>query len=309
MRQAQDWHLDTGLALPEPTTDLEQAKRDLSHYGVAVVADALSPAQVQRLRERVVEQAAAEREAGVASLEHSGANQRIWNLINKGDVFADLLHVPLIREVMTHILGGRFTISSYTANIAGRGGETMMLHSDQGYAPLETPFPIVANIMWMLDDFTEENGATRIVPGSQHAQVYPDPANPPASVAATGRAGSALIFEGRVWHGTGKNETELPRHGLLTYFCRPFVRPQENCTLSVADDVLDNASDWLKELLGFRVWRSLGGVEGPLGPGPVDPTRIERSSDDPDPSFDFVGHFVQQPQEPIREMRPRGRRN
>jgi ectoine hydroxylase-related dioxygenase (phytanoyl-CoA dioxygenase family) len=304
MSEATDWHLNSGLQLPEATTDWDQAKRDLKYYGLAVIADALSPDEVSGLRERIVEQAAAERSADVASLEDQGANQRIWNLINKGDVFADLLHEPLVREFMSHILEGRFTISSYTANIAGFGGVPMMLHSDQGYAPLEIPFPIVANIMWMLDDFTEENGATRVVPGSHHAKVYPDPANPPPSIAATGKAGSALIFEGRLWHGTGKNETDQLRHGLLTYFSRPFVRPQENCTLSVADDVLAKATPWLKELLGFRVWRSLGGVEGPHGLGTLDPATIERNSDDPDPSFDFVGRFVERPDKPIRAMRP-----
>ncbi len=108
----------------------------------------------------------AERNAGVASLEHVGANQRIWNLINKGAIFAELLHKPLVRDAMSHILDGRFILSSYTANIAGRGGDEMMLHADQGYVPLEIPIPVVANIMWMLDDFTDANGATRVVPGS-----------------------------------------------------------------------------------------------------------------------------------------------
>jgi hypothetical protein len=82
------------------------------------------------------------------------------------------------------------------------------------------------------------------------------------------------------------------------------MRPQENCTLSVADDVLATASPWLKELLGFRVWRSLGGVEGPYGRGAVDPASIERKSEGPDPSFDFVGTFVERPEHPLREMKP-----
>jgi ectoine hydroxylase-related dioxygenase (phytanoyl-CoA dioxygenase family) len=304
MSAAQNWHLGTGLQLPRPTRDRSQALADIEHFGLAIIEEAMAPQEIDGVRNRIVEQAAAEREAGVASLEHEGANQRVWNLINKGQIFAEILQKPLIREMMTHILGGSFTISSYTANIAGRGGEEMMLHSDQGYVPLEIDIPLVANIMWMLDDFTGENGATRVVPGSHRARRHPEAIDRSAAVPATGPAGTALVFDGRLWHGTGRNLTERPRHGLLTYFSRPFIRPQENCTLSVADDVLASASPWLKELLGFRVWRTLGGVEGPYGRGTVDPATINRKSEDPDPSFDFLGGFVERPGDPIREMRP-----
>jgi hypothetical protein len=135
--------IDIGaLQLPPPTCDVAQAKADLARYGLAIVEDALSADELQALRTRIVEQAAGERQAGVASMEHGQANQRIWNLINKGDVFAELLHKPLVRDFMSHILQGRFTISSYTANIAGKGGEEMVLHADQGYAPIEIDIPL-----------------------------------------------------------------------------------------------------------------------------------------------------------------------
>ena len=89
-----------------------------------------------------------------------------------------------------------------------------------------------------------------------------------ATVAGTGPAGTALVFDGRIWHGTGANITaDDRRYGVLTYFCRPWMRPQENYTLSTHPDVVDTLDDELRALLGLRVWRTLGGVEGPWGPG------------------------------------------
>lgn len=119
-----------------------------------------------RLRERVIEQAAGERSADVAHIEWGGANQRLWMLPAKGAVFLELLLHKFIEQVMIPLLGRSFLLSSLTANIAGRGGEEMVLHSDQGYISFPTPRPVVANIMWMLSDFTDDNGATRLVPGS-----------------------------------------------------------------------------------------------------------------------------------------------
>lgn len=301
------WRLDSGLALPAPTRDLAQARRDLDHYGLAIVADALSPGELAALRARLLEQAAGEREHGVASLEYGGANQRVWNLVNKGSIFREILAAPLVRDLIGHVLGEPFLLSSHTANIAGRGGEAMVLHSDQGYAPPEITIPLVANVMWMVDDFTEANGATRVVPGSHRSGTHPDPQHPPETVAATGPAGSALVFDGRLWHGTGCNRTDALRHGVLTYFARPFLRSQENFALSVSDAVLEEAPPWLLELMGFRVWRTLGGVEGPFGrPDRPAPT-VEREVEGPDPSFAFRGGFVRRARDPIGELRPASR--
>jgi ectoine hydroxylase-related dioxygenase (phytanoyl-CoA dioxygenase family) len=258
--------------LPPLTTDVEEAKEHLARYGLARIPNALSPEEVAALLGRLTAQAEAERKAGVAFLESGGANQRIWNLPSKGQVFRDLLTKPQVREFARHLLGD-YCLSSHTANIAGPGGEAMVLHSDQGYAPRSIDMPLTMNVMWMLVDFTDENGATRMVPGSHLVQAEPPRDAAPATVAGVGPAGTALVFDGRIWHGTGANVTaDSLRYGVLTYFCRPWLRPQENYTLSTHPDVVEAADPELLQLLGFRVWRTLGGVQGPWGPGPPGPT-------------------------------------
>jgi ectoine hydroxylase-related dioxygenase (phytanoyl-CoA dioxygenase family) len=211
-------------------------------------------------------------------------------LINKGRVFRDLMLHPIIESVMGHLLGPDFLVSSFTANIAHPGGDPMALHTDQGYVGFWTPRPVVANIAWMLDDFTEENGGTRLVPASHlnqaatpRSSVYvpSEPARPPTpddTIAAEGPAGSILCFDGRVWHGTGANRTDRPRHALLSYHCRPFIRQQENFALGLDPAIRAGERPALLDRLGFATWAGLGRVESPrpatplfIAPGAVGP--------------------------------------
>ena len=252
--------------VPELTTDLDRARADLDRLGFCRIAGALPAGEVARVRRRLVEQAAAELDRGVGYLDSGGANQRVWNLPNKGREFLDLAVHPLALEVMRHLLGERFLLSSLTANIAGPGGTPMVLHQDEGFIPFPQPaYPLVANIAWLLDDVTDANGGTRFVPGShlwdEPLAAETDPPTP--TVAAEGPAGTAVVFDGRIWHGTGANRTDAKRHVLLAYYCRPFVRQQENPVLSMSPDVEANLSPAVRRLLGYKIWGTLGGVEGP----------------------------------------------
>lgn len=262
--------LDVAPPLPPIAADLEEAKAHLDEWGVARLADAMTPAEVTALNERLREQAAAERELGVA-FRDNGANQRVWNLPNKGRVFLDLLRKPLVRTLARHVLGGDYLLSSHSANITGPGGTAQGLHTDQGYAPRSIELPLAVNFMWCLVDFTDEIGGTRLRPGS-HLTTAEPPRDPvPATVAGVGPAGSVIVFDGRIWHGTGANTTaDQYRYGVLTYFVRPWMRQQENFALSVDPAVVADADDDLLNMLGLRTWRTLGGVEGPWGPGTPD---------------------------------------
>ena len=221
---------------------------------------------------RAKEQAAGEAARGVAFFDMGegssrtdpfGPNQRIRSLVNKGEVFRQLVMNPVFSELMGHLLGDDFLFSSISINITGKGGKPQPLHADGGYAPAETPYPVAANAIWMLTDFTEENGATRVLPGSHRAMAWPEPdATPEGMVQATGPAGTLLVFDGRIWHGTGASRVDEPRYGMLCYSCRPWVRQQENFTLTVAPEALEACSQELRDRLGFRVWRTLGRAFG-----------------------------------------------
>jgi ectoine hydroxylase-related dioxygenase (phytanoyl-CoA dioxygenase family) len=253
------------MTLAAPTTDLERAKADLAEHGYCLVEGALDAAEVARLRGRLVALAAQEVEDGTDYVYDNGANQRVWQLLNKGEMFEELAQHPLAIDFMGHLLGSPFLLSNIDANIAGPGGTPMFLHADQSFVqPPWPPYPLVANIMWMLDEFTPENGATLVAPGTHLLGHGPDWASPPPEmVPVCAPAGTAMVFDGRLWHQTGPNTTEdQRRHGILAYYCRPFMRTQEIFYLSLEPEVLDRATPLLRQLLGYENFLSLGMING-----------------------------------------------
>ena len=266
--------------LPAPTRELAEAGSDLAEHGYCLVADALSPHELAATRARLVSTAEAEAAAGTATIDSGGANQRVWQLLNKGPEFRALAAHPLALEMMTALLGGHipkhvgglqddlpnFLLSNLAANIAGPGGKPQYIHADQVVVPLPwPPFPLTASVMWMLDDFTEANGATRVVPGTHKLGSNPTREAASKTVPIEGPAGTALVFDGRVWHGTGANTTATRRHGILAYYSVPWLRQQENHPVSVSNEVISSMSPTLRRLIGFDPYAFYGMIDGVRG--------------------------------------------
>lgn len=232
----------------------------------------MTPEQLVIMKKAVQEQAAGEREAGIAQVDGgaNGPNQRLWTLVNKGDDFLDLLNHPIIDEMIPWFLGEHAIITTYTANIARPGNVPMQLHTDQ--VAVQPPIRDLAfgmNIMFYLEDVTEKNGGTRVYPGSHIGQIAPpDIFTVDGTIAAEAPAGSALVFESRLWHATGPNREEAgERPVILLFFMRSFIRQQENNFLSLRKDVWPKLSDRVKRMLGFYTTGALGGVDGEVREG------------------------------------------
>ena len=126
------------LQLPVPTYDIEQLRRDISQWGYCLIKDAMSPAQCERFRSRLMDQAAGERLAGIAQPTPSG--QYVNTLINKGAVFAACIEQspdavqggPVIEQLLDETLGKGWICHSFLANGADPGGYPQGMHIDQG---------------------------------------------------------------------------------------------------------------------------------------------------------------------------------
>ena len=180
--------------------------------------------------------------------------QRVWNLVDKGEVFERAVQHPRVMEAMQYLLGEDFTLSSFTTNIIGSGTPDGRLHIDTPLSALPTPrpsFPLIANSVWFLDDFTLENGATRIVPGSHlRLEDGPEPEVEYDEMQVTGPKGTVMIINGALWHASAANRTERQRICLLGFFCRAVLKPQQNQLDLVSREVVERATPKLKQLLG-----------------------------------------------------------
>ena len=124
------------------------------------------------------------------------------------------------------------------------------LHRDMPYVE-NTPLSV--NVVWMLDDFTVENGATRVVPGSHKRREGPEPNRVyEDEITAIAPAGTLLLFDTHTWHGGGANHTDRLRRGFHVHYCRSWVKPQRDHPRSIDEETMRDASPLFIRLLGYN---------------------------------------------------------
>jgi ectoine hydroxylase-related dioxygenase (phytanoyl-CoA dioxygenase family) len=189
--------------------------------------------------------------------------KRIYAVFAKTRALDGCATHPLVLGALDRVLGPHYQLSAPTGIEIGPGEAAQLLHRDEDIYPVPRPHPeLVTNVMWAFDDFTEENGATRIVPGSHRSTGAGPPAEPPA-VTAEMPAGSVMLYVGSVWHGGGANRTARARLGVAIEYVVSWLRPQETQLLAVPPEVARTLAPRLQELLGYNVYPPfLGYVDG-----------------------------------------------
>jgi ectoine hydroxylase-related dioxygenase (phytanoyl-CoA dioxygenase family) len=165
-----------------------------------------------------------------------------------------------VLPVVEKVLDRGCLVSSLSSIAIGPSETPQPLHADDQVIPLPRPHvPIIANSMWAITDFTEDNGATRIIPGS-HLRDHPPPLGPDReSIPAVMKRGSVMIYNGSLWHGGGANRTDRRRVGIAMNYCAGWIRQQENQQLGIPVELARTFSPRLQELCGYGVYNGLIG--------------------------------------------------
>jgi ectoine hydroxylase-related dioxygenase (phytanoyl-CoA dioxygenase family) len=234
----------------------------------------MSPQLLGELRERIAYLFESEGNNAGAEFKQEEQTLRLANLVDKGEVFERAIAMPEILERIAHVLGQKFKLSSLNARSANPYSTWIQpLHADMGAIADEKGY-WVANTVWMLDDFTPENGAIRMIPGSHRWQKLPQQAlaDPQAAhsdeILITGQAGTVVVMNAHMWHGGTANRTAKPRCAMHAFYARSdkpqqqyqkrLLRPQVQARLSPSLRALLALDDHLNDELSSCVERTSG---------------------------------------------------
>ncbi len=236
--------------------------------GAVLIKDAFTPDQVADARRLIMEYSAEEDK----ETHFQGANQdrmhlqrRVWNLLDKGEIFEAMVQHPDVVKIASAILGDKFILGSIAANRLLPGGPGQEPHIDYPYwdmyeregfpARINSSYPLNMQITIPLDPFTAESGASAFLPHSQGELLYPRTKDRDRFYANCDRMladpGDAIIFNGMVWHCAMPNESDHNRSAILIEYLAKFVTPLEDQKAGVRQEVIDRGTPILHQLMSL----------------------------------------------------------
>jgi ectoine hydroxylase-related dioxygenase (phytanoyl-CoA dioxygenase family) len=235
-----------------PTATVEAVSEVLVADGCVVIDDLVDPA--------VLDQVNVELEPYMAETpygdEFSGhRTRRTGGLVARSPASRDLVMHPTVTGAVGTVLGHATTFQLHLTQVIsiepGQGAQ--YVHRDQwafDFFSFPNGYEVTCNTIWAMNDFTEENGGTRVIPGSHR---YDDKLQftEADTEAAEMRKGSALIYTGALYHGGGPNRSDVTRHGVNITYCVGWLRQEENQYLSVPPEIARELPDDLLRMMGY----------------------------------------------------------
>ena len=233
-----------------------EKQQQLDELGYTVIPDVLSGAEITIYRKRLLELAKLEQEDKTANMHTENKGQLVRWLVNKGELFEKLVAHPKVVPYFEYMLGSDYILSTLTSNIISPEAKDGPYHIDNALGQMPEPlpsFPMFVNSLWLLNDFTPENGGTRFVPTS-HRRLKKPSSNlmtDPEEIRLTAKKGSVFLFNGAIWHAAGANQTTEPRIALICFCCRSFIKQMFDFVHYLKPEVIDRATPEMHRIYGF----------------------------------------------------------
>lgn len=239
---------------------MERHLREIAEQGYTIVERVIEPDLVDALNEALLR---LEHELSIrpgANLFEGDHTIRIYNLLAHDRVFERVPVHPAVLPIVEQVLDRGCLVSSLSSISIDPGEDAQPIHADDTLINLPRPHrALVCNSMWALTDFTAQNGATRVVPGSHLFPEKPEFGQEYPTVPAEMPKGSVLVWNGSLWHGGGANQSRERRVGVAMNYCAGFIRQQENQQLGIPLERVRGFTPRLQELAGFGTYKNLIG--------------------------------------------------
>jgi len=241
----------------------------LSGQGAVAIRQAFPAADIAEARRLIMHYSSTEDDKEThfqgANVDKLHLQRRVWNLLNKGEVFERMVQHEAVMTIISAFLGSAFIMGSVAANRLLPGGPGQEPHIDYPYwdmykrdefpTNMNSSYPLNAQATVLLDPFTPESGATAFLPGSQANLVYPDDGDrkqfDAEAIRMTGDPGDLVIFNGMCWHGAMPNVSDHDRSGILIEYLPKFVAPLEDLRRGVRAEVVERATPTLRRLMAL----------------------------------------------------------
>ncbi len=236
-----------------PSEGAERIQKTLARDGACIVDGLVDRAVIELVQTELEPYLEA---AAPGPDEFSGhRTRRIGGLIARSKTCRELIEHPLVLGAIKALLRDATNFHVHLTQVIaiGPGESAQPIHRDQwafDFFPFPKGYEVQCNTIWAMTDFTEENGATRIVPGSNHyddkLRLKPEDTEP-----AEMETGSVLFYTGSVYHGGGANRSDSVRCGLNLTYARAWLRQEENQYLSVPNEIARELPESLQRLMGY----------------------------------------------------------
>jgi len=239
-------------------TELEQ----LHEEGYVVLPEVLSPDALARVREQL---------DPYLQGEYPGRNdfeglrsERVYALLDKAPAIGELVGHPRTLGLIDQLLQPNYLLSACLAILLHPGETAQAWHYDDAFVTLPKPRDWYSvSTIWAIDDFTADNGATEVLPGSHRWDDRPVSDDRDDRVVLEMPAGSVVVFLGTTVHRGGANRSGGRRLAVTPQYCAPWARPQETFTLSVRPAMAASYPERVRELLGYSIHPPfMGHVDG-----------------------------------------------